>query len=62
MDKALWIARKNYLHSLIVEISRRNGGDTTDEIQQHYLQLIAEHPDEAIEDAIMLYETLKIHL
>lgn len=56
MNKGLWIARKNYLYTLIRRLSEARGGDGVDELREHCEEVLKAHPNEAIEDAIKYYE------
>lgn len=58
MNRGLWIARKNYLFQLIKKVSDGHGGDTPDDFQEHYHQVLEAHPDEKIEEAIRCYEEM----
>ncbi len=58
MNRALWIARKNYLFSLMNKVSDGHGGDFPDEFQEHYHQVLEAHPGNKIEEAIKCYETM----
>ena len=58
MNKALWIARKNYLCGLIKKVSEGHGGDDIDFLREHCREVIAAHPDEKIEEAVRCYEAL----
>lgn len=58
MNKALWIARKNYLFQLLKKVSDGHGGCAPDDFQAHYHELLAAHPDELIENAIRCYEEM----
>jgi len=59
MNRALWITRKNYLCCLIREISEGHGGDDIEFLRLHCKEVIANYPDEKIEEAIKCYEELK---
>ena len=58
MNKGLWIARKNYLCTLIKKVSDGHGGDPVEWLREHCRQVIALHPDEKIEEAIACYEEM----
>lgn len=58
MNKALWIARKNYLCSLIKKVSDGHGGDDREFFRQHCKEVLAHYPDEKIEEAIACYEEM----
>lgn len=58
MNRGLWIARKNYLCTLIKKVSDGHGGDDIEFIRQHCKEIIAEYCDESIEEAIACYEEL----
>jgi hypothetical protein len=55
MNKGLWIARKNYLCTLIKKVSDGHGGDDIEFLRQHCREVIETHPDENIEEAISCY-------
>lgn len=56
MHKALWIARKNYLCSLIKKVSDAHGGCEISFLRLHCQEVLASHPEEQIEVAIACYE------
>jgi hypothetical protein len=58
MNKALWIARKNCLCSLIKKVSDGHGGDDIDFLRQHCKEVLQTHPAEKIEEAIRCYEQM----
>lgn len=58
MNRGLWIARKNYLFTLIKKVSDGHGENDSDFFQAHYHQVVESHPDEKIEDAISCYEDM----
>ena len=58
MNKALWIARKNYLHSLIKKVSESLGGDEPEFLKAHFEYILEHYPDEHIEKAITCYEEM----
>lgn len=58
MNKGLWIARKNYLYSLMKKVSILRGGDTEDNIKLHFDYLLCEYDDEKIEIAINCYKAV----
>lgn len=58
MNKALWIARKNYLCGLIKRLSDAYGGDDKDFLHKHIQEVLEAHRDEKIEEAIECYENL----
>lgn len=58
MHKALWIARKNYLCSIIKKVSDGHGGDEIEWLREHCKQVLADYPDEQIEVAIACYEQM----
>jgi len=60
MDKALWIARKNYLCTLIKKVSDSHGGDDIEFLREHCREVIANYPDDTIEQAIACYESIGI--
>lgn len=58
MNKALWIARKNYLYALIKKVSDGQGCDEVEFINKHFQEVLQMNPDEKIEDAINCYESM----
>jgi hypothetical protein len=58
MNKALWLARKNYLCILIKKISDAQGGDDISWLRQHCKEVLQLYPDEKIEEAIACYEEM----
>jgi hypothetical protein len=56
MNRGLWIARKNYLYTLIKKLSDGHGGDDEEFLAQHCKEVLEAHPDEHIETAIRCYE------
>ncbi len=58
MNKGLWIARKNYLCTLIKDVSNGHGGDDIEFLRQHCREVIEAHPGEKIEEAIRCYEEM----
>lgn len=58
MNRGLWIARKNYLCTLIRSVSDGHGGDDIEFLRQHCKEVIEAHPDELIEDAIACYQEM----
>lgn len=58
MNKGLWIARKNYLCTLIKKVSDGHVGDDIEFLRQHCKEVIEAHPDELIEDAIACYQEM----
>lgn len=58
MNRALWIARKNYLCSLAQKISCAHGGDDITWLRQHCKEVLELYPDERIEEAIACYEEM----
>ncbi len=58
MNKALWIARKNYLATLIKKVSDGHGGDERQFLIAHFDELLKAHPNEKIEQAIRCYEEM----
>tara|TARA_R110000868_G_scaffold90899_2_gene251945 strand:- start:68 stop:277 length:210 start_codon:yes stop_codon:yes gene_type:complete len=55
MNKGLWIARKNYLCTLIKKVSDVYGGDDIEFLRQHCKEVIEMSPGEKIEEAIACY-------
>lgn len=58
MNRGLWIARKNYLCTLIKKLSDGYGGDDIVFLRQHCMEVIDAHPDEKIEEAIACYQQM----
>ncbi len=58
MNKGLWIARKNYLFTLIKKVSDGHGVDDIAFLRQHCSEVIATHQDEKIEEAIACYQKM----
>jgi len=58
MNRWLWIARKNYLFTLIKKVSDGHGGDDIEFIGQHCKEVIEAHSDEKIEAAIACYQEM----
>ncbi len=58
MNKALWIARKNYLCGLIKKVSDGHGGDDIEFLRQYCREVLEMNPDEKIEGAIKCYEEM----
>ncbi len=58
MNKGLWIARKNYLLTLIKKVSDAYGGDDIEFMRQHCLEVIERNQGEKIEEAIACYQSL----
>ncbi len=58
MNRGLWIARKNYLTTLIKKVSDGHGGDDIEFLKQHCKEVIDVHPDEKIEEAIACYQEM----
>lgn len=58
MNKGLWIARKNYLYTLIKKVSDGHGSDKMEFLRQHCREVIEAHDDEKIEEAIACYEEM----
>ena len=56
MNRGLYIARKNYLLTLVNKLSRGHGGDTEIFLQKHFSDLLIANPDDSIELAIKVYE------
>lgn len=55
MNKGLYLARKNYLHSIIYKISYHHGGDKKEWLEGHFTEVLDAYPDEKIEEAIICY-------
>lgn len=62
MNRAIWISRKNYLCTLIKKISDAHGGDDIESLRQHCKDVIEDHPEEKIEDAIRCHEEMVTQL
>ena len=58
MNRGLWIARKNYLLTLIKRLSDGHGGDDIEFLRQHCKEVLQTHPEEKIEEAIRCYEQM----
>lgn len=58
MNKGLWIARKNYLLTLIKKLSDFHGGDDKEFLDRHNKETIEAHIGETIELAIRCYEDI----
>lgn len=58
MNKGLWIARKNYLFTLIKKVSDGYGGDDAEFLRKYYNEVIESHKGELIEDAISGYQDM----
>lgn len=58
MNKGLWIARKNYLLSLIRKVSELTGGDDIDFLNHHCKEVLQMCEGEKIEEAILCYEDI----
>ncbi len=58
MEHALWVARKNYLCSLIKKVSDAWGGDDVEWLRGYCLDVIKEYPGEEIERAICCFTDL----
>lgn len=58
MNKGLWIARKNYLWTLIKKVSDAYGGDDMEWLREHFTQVIEGYYDEKIEEAITCYSKM----
>ncbi len=56
MNKGLWIARKNYLCTLIKKVSDGHGGDDIEFLRQHCREVIESYQGEMIEEVISCYE------
>jgi len=56
MNRGLYLARKNYLFTLVRKLSKGHGGDSERFLKQHSDNLIENYPDDSIEDAIACYE------
>lgn len=58
MNRALWIARKNYLCCLIRKVSEGHGGDEIEFLRQHCREVLEAYPNEKIEQGIKCYEEM----
>ena len=58
MNRGLWIARKNYLCTLIKKVSDGHSGDDIELLKQHCKEVIDAHSDEKIEEAISCYQEM----
>ena len=62
MDKALWIARKNYLCTIIKKVADIYGTDDIEFVRQHCREVLDMYLAHKIEEAIESYEeVLKEH-
>ena len=62
MNKAQWIARKNYLCGLIREVSGLHGGDDIEFLRSVCKETIELYPDDEINAVIFVYEDIKENL
>lgn len=62
MNRGLWIARKNYLFTLIKKVSDGHGGDEPEFLKQLFTELLETYPDERIEEAIVCYQEMVAQL
>lgn len=58
MNKALWIARKNHLRSMIDKISIGYGRDEKEWLERHFMEVLELYPDERLEEAITCYQEI----
>ena len=58
MNRGLWIARKNYLCTLIKKLSDAYGGDDSEFLRQHCKEVIDAHDGEKIEGVITVYQEM----
>lgn len=58
MNRGLWIARKNYLFTLIKKVSDLNGGDDIEFLKKHFQETIEIYSEEKIENVINCYEQI----
>ncbi len=58
MNSGLWIARKNYLCTLIRKVSDGHGGDDIEFVREVCREVIESYPGELIEDAIACYQDM----
>jgi hypothetical protein len=58
VNKGLWIARKNYLFSLIRKVSYGHGGDDIEFLKEHSMEVLERYSNESIEEAIACYEEM----
>lgn len=58
MNKGLWIARKNYLCTLIKKVADAHGDDDIELLRQHCKEVLDAHPGEKIEEAIACYQEM----
>jgi len=58
VNLGLWIARKNYLCTLVRKTSELFGGDDIEFLREHCRELIDTYFDERIEEAIRCYEAI----
>jgi len=62
MNRGLWLARKNYLFTLIKKVSDGWGGDSSDDLTKHCQQVLDMYPGDAIEEAILCYQEMVAQL
>ena len=62
MNRGLWIARKNYLITLIRKVSDIHGGDSPEFFNQYCKEVIDVHDNEKIEEAIECFQEMVARL
>ena len=55
MNRGLWIARKNYLCTLIKKVSDAHGGDEIEWLRDYCREVLEDHPGDKIEKAILCF-------
>jgi hypothetical protein len=58
MDRGLWIAKKNRLCGLIKKLSDILGGDEVEWLREYCREVVAEYPDDRIDEAIFCFMDL----
>jgi hypothetical protein len=58
LNSGLWIARKNYLFTLVRRVSNGCGGDSPEFLVKSYDEIVELCPGEEIEKAIACYESV----
>lgn len=62
MHRALWIARKNYLCTIMKQVSDLQGGDDIEFLRQVCRETIEDNQDDKIEGVIAVYEEILSNL
>lgn len=58
MNYALWMAKKHQLCGLIKKVSDGHGGDDVEWLREYCRDVLAAHPDEKIDEAIVCFMEL----